>query len=144
MDHLAARIESHEPKERVLGPRRARVLFGEDATGVGSEVEVARAEVSGGEFVEQLGGDGVAEGARHLNDLSEGRRLAAAMMGELTDNFDLFRLFGVGWLIGRGTGCGFEGGGLFCRWGGDRRVVARLGDFFGEGEGLGVGGPWGR
>lgn len=63
-----------------------------------------RAEVGGGEFVEQIGGDGVVERPRHLDDLRERRRLAAAMAGELADNFDLFGLFGCGGLIGEGVG----------------------------------------
>lgn len=135
VDHFAARVKSHEPEEGVLGARRAGVLLGEDAAGVGGEVEVAGAEVSGGEFVEQVGGDGVVERPRHLDDLSERRRLAAAVAGELADNFDLFGLFGGGGLIGEGVDVDR---GVWLGWrGGERGVVAGLGDFFGEGLGVG-------
>ena len=110
-----------------MRPGGTGVLLGENAAGVGREIEIACAEMGGGEFVEQVGGDGVAEVARHLNDLREGCRLAAAMAGELADNVDLFSLFGGG------CGVGFAVGD-------DRLDVAGLGDLFGEGLGAYRGG----
>jgi hypothetical protein len=104
-------------------------LFGEDAAGFGGEVEVAGCQVSGGELVDEIGGHGVVERPRHLNDLRQRRRLAAAVAGELANKVDLCGLFGRGGVSGERVG--IDGGGRL-HWFG----VAGLGDFFGEGLGV--------